>query len=96
MALNITAPLYPIVHKNLMLAIAETLGQDVVTKEIGEAWSQAVSALADVLIGAEDELARELAARPGGWKGEREFELAGKKELATDSVRFTFRLTQEL
>ena len=35
--------------------------------------------------------AKELAARAGGWTGEREFELAGKKTLAADSVRFTFK-----
>ena len=55
-ALGITAPLYPIVHKNLMAAIAETLGEDVVTEEVGGAWSQAVLALADLLVGAEEKL----------------------------------------
>ena len=58
MALGITAPLYPIVHKNLMAAIAETLGDDVVTEEVGGAWSQAVLALADLLVGAEEKLGR--------------------------------------
>ena len=41
-ALGIKAPLYPVVHKNLMAAIAETLGDDVITEEVGGAWSQAI------------------------------------------------------
>ena len=43
-----------------MLAITETLGDEVVTEEVGGAWSTAVSALADLLVGAEDKLGRNM------------------------------------
>jgi nitric oxide dioxygenase len=73
-----------------MLAIGETLG-GAVTLEIGAAWSEAVATLADVLIGVEEDLAAELAARPGGWTGERDFTLTAKEVVAADTLRFTFQ-----
>lgn len=91
-ALSVTAPLYPIVHKNLMIAIKETLG-DTVTEDIGCAWGEAVSTLADTLIQEELELAATLEARTGGWRGEREFELCSKDTVAQDTVHFEFKST---
>ena len=91
-ALNVTPGLYPMVHDNLMIAIAETLG-DAVTPEIAEGWSEAVMFLAGVCINAEEDLAVKLASRQGGWRGEREFELVSKEAQAQDVVTFKFAPT---
>lgn len=84
---------YAIVHKYVMQAVAKVLG-DVVTPEIGAAWSEAVLFLAKVLIDREEALYKEAEARRGGWRGWRDFTLVAKEQAATDIVTFTFEQPQ--
>eukprot|EP01062_Namystynia_karyoxenos_P078796 TRINITY_DN8172_c0_g1_i3.p1 TRINITY_DN8172_c0_g1~~TRINITY_DN8172_c0_g1_i3.p1 ORF type:complete len:607 (+),score=188.13 TRINITY_DN8172_c0_g1_i3:139-1959(+) len=84
-ALSVKPEHYPIVHKNILLAIAEVLGE-AVTPEVGAAWSEAVLFLAQVLIDAEEALYKQLEARKGGWRGERPFTVAKKEQLCEDTV----------
>ena len=49
--------------------------------QIGEAWSEAVSGLAKIMIEAEEQLNKELEARPSGWRFDREF-VVRKKEVS--------------
>mmetsp|Transcript_6952 Transcript_6952/g.11012 ORF Transcript_6952/g.11012 Transcript_6952/m.11012 type:complete len:385 (+) Transcript_6952:71-1225(+) len=91
-ALSVKPEMYPIVHKNLMAAIGEVLG-DAVTPEIGQGWSEAVSSLAEICIGAEKDLYEKAKARKGGWQFEREFEVAAKEKVADDTVRVEFAAT---
>ena len=59
---------YPIVHDNLLIAVAEVL-KPAVTPEIGAAWSEAVNFLAKLLIDNEEGRYEAAAARSGGWRG---------------------------
>lgn len=88
-ALNVQAPHYGIVHKNLMESIGAVLGE-AVTPEVGAGWSEAVLALAKVLTEREDQLYREAETRPGGWRGIRDFRVSEKREVATGCMAFTF------
>jgi len=88
-AIGVAPEHYGIVHKNLMLAIGEVLG-DAVTPEIGMAWSNAVLALGKILITTEEELFRIAEARPGGWRGYADFVLTGREQVAEDTVTFEF------
>jgi len=81
---------YSIVHKNLMEAIAHVLG-DVVTPEIGTAWSDAVLALAKVFTEAETHLYAKAAARRGGWKGVKDFKVFKIRHATADCAEFTFK-----
>mmetsp|Transcript_9501 Transcript_9501/g.11398 ORF Transcript_9501/g.11398 Transcript_9501/m.11398 type:complete len:434 (+) Transcript_9501:287-1588(+) len=88
-ALSVTADLYAIVYKNLMLAIAKVLA-DALTPEIVDAWSEAVVFLSKACIDTEAGLYKTLEARSGGWKGERKFVLKSKVKVADDTVQFEF------
>lgn len=88
-ALGVTPELYQIVHDNLMKAIGEELG-DAVTPEIGTGWSNAVMALAEILIGTEEKLYTSAEARQGGWRGFKDFTLAKKTQIADDTMEFDF------
>jgi nitric oxide dioxygenase len=88
--LGVQSPHYQLVHDNLMASIAHILGSDVVTPEIGKAWSDAVLFLAKALIGKEKELYKIAEARTGGWKGVRDFKVAKKRLAATNAMEFTF------
>jgi nitric oxide dioxygenase len=88
-SLSVTPPLYQLVHKNLMAAIADVLGA-AVTPEIAGAWSQAVLDLAKVCITTEEQLYEKYEARRGGWRGEREFRLVDKKKMAAETYSFKF------
>jgi nitric oxide dioxygenase len=81
---------YPIVHRNLMAAIAHVLGDDVVTPEVGEGWSEAVLSLANVLIDAEKGLYQQAAERRGGWSGVKDFKVSYMEQVTSDCVEFTF------
>lgn len=73
-SLNILPEHYPIVGECLMEAIGAVLG-DAVTPEIADAWQTAYQQLADLLIGAEEQVYQANSERQGGWRGEREFKL---------------------
>lgn len=70
---------YPIVGQNLLTAIREELG-NAATDEIIAAWTEAYQELADILITAEAKLYEEAAARPGGWRGWRNFVVRQKRQ----------------
>jgi len=70
---------YPIVGQNLLTAIREELG-NAATDEIIAAWTEAYQELADILITAEAKFYEEAAARPGGWRGWRNFVVRQKRQ----------------
>jgi len=84
-ALGIHPMQYVVVHENLMEAIVDILG-DIVTPEIGAAWSEAVLFLAKAFIDTEESLYQMIEQREGGWSGFAEFEVTQIKDL-TDTVR---------
>lgn len=88
-ALGVTPELYQLVHDTLMASIGEVLG-DAVTPEIGEAWSNAVMALAEICINEEEKLYKAAEQRKGGWRGYKEFELVKKEKVGEDTTAFDF------
>jgi nitric oxide dioxygenase len=88
-ALQVQPEHYPIVHDNLMEAVGETLGA-AVTAEVAAGWSEAVNALAGILISAEKDLYAAAAAREGGWMGWRDFQLASKEDHGHGVATFRF------
>jgi len=68
-----------------MEAIVDILG-DIVTPEIGAAWSEAVLFLAKAFIDTEESLYKMVEQREGGWSGFAEFEVTEINNL-TDTVR---------
>lgn len=87
-ALQILPEHYPIVGSCLLRAISEVLGPDVATPAVIEAWGAAYGQLADILIGAEEQLYEEKATAPGGWRGSRVFKLARKVSESTEISSF--------
>ncbi|MFT3805074.1 MAG: NO-inducible flavohemoprotein [Burkholderiaceae bacterium] len=79
---------YPIVGQCLLRAIREVLGPDVATDEVVDAWAAAYQQLADLLIGAEEQVYASTAAAPGGWRGARPFRIAGKVRESSEIVSF--------
>lgn len=71
-SLCVAAEHYPVVGSHLLAAIREVLG-DAATEPIIAAWGEAYQQLAEILIGAEADLYAKAAARPGGWRGWRNF-----------------------
>ena len=69
---------YPIVGAVLLRAIREVLGADIATDEVLAAWGAAYQQLADILIGAEEQVYASNAALAGGWRGARAFRVADK------------------
>ena len=71
-ALNILPEHYPHVADALLAAIGDVLGE-AATPEIITAWGEAYWFLAELLIGREATIYRDLATRTGGWNGWRDF-----------------------
>ena len=71
-ALNILPEHYPYVADALLGAIGDVLGE-AATPEICAAWGEAYWFLAELLIGREATIYRDLPAKPGGWNGWRDF-----------------------
>jgi nitric oxide dioxygenase len=71
-ALNILPEHYPFVADALLEAIKDVLGE-AASDDIVAAWGEAYWFLAEILIGREATIYRELAAQPGGWNGWRDF-----------------------
>jgi nitric oxide dioxygenase len=69
---------YPIVGQCLLRAIKEVLG-DAATDDIIAAWGEAYTALAQLLIDAEEQVYRANAAKAGGWRGTRAFKVTRKE-----------------
>lgn len=85
-SLNINPAHYAVVGACLLKAIREVLGAEVATDAVIDAWAAAYGQLADILIGAEKNLMATKAAAPGGWQGDREFEV---KEKVKESAEIT-------
>lgn len=77
-ALQILPEHYPIVGGCLLRAIREVLGAEVATDAVIDAWAVAYQQLADIFIGAEEQLYQQNAAAPGGWRGARRFRVSRK------------------
>jgi nitric oxide dioxygenase len=86
-SLNILPEHYPIVGECLLKAIREVLG---VGDEVINAWGAAYQQLADILIGAEEEVYRANESQSGGWRGEREFVLVKKVRESEVITSFYF------
>ncbi|RZL01783.1 MAG: NO-inducible flavohemoprotein [Rubrivivax sp.] len=76
-ALGVQPEHYPIVGQCLLRAIKDVLG-DAATDEIIAAWGEAYTALAQLLIDAEEQVYQAHAAQTGGWRGTRAFKVARK------------------
>lgn len=86
-SLQIKPEHYPIVGTNLLHSIKEVLG-DVVTDEILQAWGDAYSFLANMLMKVENDVYQENAAKLGGWEGFRDFVLFKKVEESSIITSF--------
>ncbi|MFK3920598.1 NO-inducible flavohemoprotein [Pseudomonas fulva] len=89
-ALQILPEHYPIVGRCLLRAIEEVLGTDIATAEVIDAWGAAYGQLADILIGAEENLYKQKEEADGGWRWAREFRLARRVEESLEIVSFYF------
>lgn len=77
-SLGVEAQHYPIVGQCLLRSIKDVLG-DAATDDIIAAWGEAYTALANILIAAEEQVYQENAAKLGGWRGTRAFKVARKE-----------------
>ena len=87
-SLQVLPEQYPIVGSCLLRAIREVLGPDIATDAVIEAWGAAYQQLADLLIGAEEDVYAAAAARPGGWRGARRFQIARKVPESAEITSF--------
>lgn len=87
-ALQVLPEHYPIVGTCLLRAIHEVLGPDVATDAVIDAWGAAYQQLADLLIGAEENMYNNLASAPGGWRGARQFRVVRKVPESTEITSF--------
>ncbi len=82
---------YPIVGEHLLGSIDDILNP--APPELLKAWGEAYGFLADVLIGAEEELYKEQVSHPGGWSGFRELEVFKKEQESEEITSFYLRPT---
>lgn len=87
-SLQILPEHYPIVGACLLRAIREVLGAEIATDEVIAAWAVAYQQLAEILIGAEEQIYSENAARKGGWRGARAFRVARKQTESEEISSF--------
>lgn len=87
-SLQILPEHYPIVGACLLRAIREVLGAEIATDAVLEAWGAAYQQLADILIGAEEAAYAANEAKPGGWRGEREFRVVRKVPESEEITSF--------
>lgn len=76
-SLNVLPEHYPIVGECLLAAVKEVLGEAASDEVLG-AWGEAYQQLADILIGAEEQVYSQNEGKDGGWRGERAFRLTRK------------------
>lgn len=81
---------YPHVAEALLAAIQDVLGE-AATPEILAAWGEAYWALADILIGREAQIYRDIASARGGWQGWRRFVVAERTPESDRIVSFRLR-----
>jgi len=87
-ALQVLPEHYPLVGACLLRAIREVLGAEVATDAVIDAWGAAYGQLADLLIGAEEQLYQQNATAPGGWRGARKFRVARKQPESSEITSF--------
>ncbi|MHA2789850.1 globin domain-containing protein [Corynebacterium sp. S7] len=85
-SLGIVRDQYPIVHKYLLEAIAEVLGE-AVTEEVANAWSEVYWTMADVLISHEEELYASAGVEPGDVF--RDVTVTAKQQLSENVTQYT-------
>ncbi|MBD9483424.1 NO-inducible flavohemoprotein [Pseudomonas sp. PDM14] len=87
-SLQILPEHYPIVGGCLLRAIREVLGAEIATDEVIDAWTLAYGQLADLLIGAEEEVYTATERSHGGWRGGRAFRVARKVAESEEITSF--------
>ncbi|MDD0844968.1 NO-inducible flavohemoprotein [Pseudomonas sp. Gutcm_11s] len=87
-SLQILPEHYPIVGSCLLRAIREVLGAEIATDEVIAAWAAAYGQLADLLIGAEEEIYAATERAAGGWRGGRAFRVARKVRESEEITSF--------
>ena len=87
-SLQILPEHYPIVGSCLLRAIREVLGAEIATDEVIAAWAAAYGQLADLLIGAEEEVYAASERATGGWRGGRAFRVARKVRESEEITSF--------
>lgn len=86
-SLQIKPEHYPIVGENLLSSIGEVLGE-AAGDEVINAWSEAYSFLADILIHREKQIYQEHASTQGGWSGFKDFAVIGKEKESSVITSF--------
>ena len=66
------------------------LGKEIATPAVIDAWGAAYGQLADILIGAEENLYKQKEEAEGGWRGTREFRLVRREQESSEIVSFYF------
>ena len=87
-SLQILPEHYPIVGSCLLRAIREVLGAEIATDAVLEAWGAAYGQLAELLIGAEEEVYAATERAEGGWRGGRLFRVANKVRESEEITSF--------
>ena len=87
-SLQILPEHYPIVGSCLLRAIREVLGAEIATDEVIAAWAAAYGQLADLLIGAEEEIYSATERAVGGWRGGRAFRVVRKVRESEEITSF--------
>ena len=87
-SLQILPEHYPIVGSCLLRAIREVLGAEVATDAVLAAWGAAYGQLAELLIGAEEEVYAANARAPGGWRGGRRFRVVRRQAESEEITSF--------
>ena len=83
-ALDVKPEHYPVVGETLLTAVKDVLG-NAATDDVIQAWGKAYNYIADVFINIEQELYDEVAHKPGGWIGYRNF-VVDKKVKESDVI----------
>jgi len=90
-SLNIQADKYPIIGKNLLLAIHEIVSEKLdesTADTITAAWEKGYWIFANLLIEREQKLYEHSQDQPGGWNGLREFSLDKREDESSDVTSF--------
>ncbi len=91
-SLSVTPEMYPIVGKYLLLAIKDVLG-DAATDEIIDAWAEAYTDLAGILINVEEEVYKKAETKEGGFRGHSNFVVIKKVKESTNVISFYLKNT---
>lgn len=87
-SLQVAPAHYPAVGACLLQAIREVLGAEIATDAVIAAWGAAYQQLADILIGAEEDVYAKSAAATGGWRGLRKFRIRERRRESAEIASF--------